>query len=205
MKSDYIPKRDGDLDTWENNFTTEIDAIATALGIPALDVTALKASINTHRAKYTSMITSQNASKNAGSTNKTTKKTSIIGIRAMANRLKAAPAFTEAMGRTLNIIGPESTFDPDTAKPVVTLEMTGTDVKINFNHPQDVDGVKIYSRRASEASFTLLATDTHTPYIDTRDNQTPGSAENRKYHAFFFIDDDIIGLQSDEVNISITR
>jgi hypothetical protein len=205
MKKDYIPHRDGDIDTYENTFVTEIDAIATACGIPALDVTALKATINAHRTKYTAMITAQNSSQNAGSANKTSKKTSVTGMRAMANRLKASPAFTDAMGRTLQVIGPDSTFDPDTAKPVLTLEMTGVDVKINFDHPREVNGVKIYSKRGSETVFSFLITDTKTPYIDTRDNQTPGSAENRKYYAFFFMDDAIIGLQSDEVSISITR
>ena len=205
MKKDFIPGRDGDLDTWEENFLAEVDAVAATLHIDPTEVTNTKTSVSGHRSKFTDMNTAKNAAASAVSSNKTAKQTSVTGVRALANRIKSASGYTEDMGRTLGIIGAESTFDPDTAKPVVTIEMAGGFPKINFNHPAEVDGVYIYSKRGTEAAFTFIATDTQTPYIDTRENLAPGVAENRKYYAFFFIDDSVIGLQSDEVNISITR
>ena len=51
MKTDYIPKRNGDLDTWEDNFLTEIDVIAAALAVPVLETAALKTAIAEHRAR----------------------------------------------------------------------------------------------------------------------------------------------------------
>jgi len=205
MKKDYIPRRDGDLDNWEDNFNTNIDAIATALGIPAADVTALKTKITGHQSKYDTSVTALAAAKSAVNTAHTARKDTITDIRKMANRLKAAPGYTDAQGITLKIIGEDSTFDPATAKPIITLSLQGGNVVIKFNNPAEVEGVKIFSKRAGETSFTFLAVDTASPYEDNRANLTPGVAEERKYYAFFFDDDRVIGLQSDEVSISITR
>ncbi|MBK5286164.1 MAG: hypothetical protein JJE25_12255 [Bacteroidia bacterium] len=205
MKKDYIPNRDGDLDNWEDNFKTNIDAIATALGIPAPDVTALKAKITGHQGKYDASVTAQAAAKSAVNTAHTARKDTITDIRKMANRLKAAPLYTNAQGITLKIIGEDSTFDPATAKPKVKLSLQGGNVIIEFNNPAEVDGVKIFSKRAGETEFSFLTIDTSSPYEDNRDNLTPGTAEERKYYVFFFDDDRVIGLQSDEVSISITR
>lgn len=205
MKKDYIPRRDGDLDNWEDNFRDEIDAIATALGIPPADVSALKAKIAGHQTKYDDAVTAKAASESAVNTARTARKDTVTDIRKMANRLKAAPLFTNAQGLTLQIIGDDSTFDPATAKPKLKVSLQGGNVVIEFDHPREVDGVKIYSKRGSEAAFSFLAVDTSSPYEDNRDNLTPGVAEERKYYAFFFDDDRVIGLQSDEVSISITR
>lgn len=205
MKNDYIPKRKGDMDTWEENFLAEVSGVATAVGILPADVTPITVEVTRHRTDYSSSQTALAAAKSAVTKETNQKKTMLGLVRPFVNRIKAAPGYTTDMGNTLKIIGEDSVFVPDTAKPVISVELFGGDIKINFNHPREVDGVKIYSKRGSETSFTLLAVDTESPYIDNRANQTPGTAEKREYYAFYFDDDAQIGLQSDEVNISITK
>ncbi|MEP7169918.1 MAG: hypothetical protein ABI855_11160 [Bacteroidota bacterium] len=205
MKKDYIPSRGGDLDNWETNFNAEVDAVATALGIPLPDVAPVKAEVSKHQTDYDASVAAQAAAKSAVSTEQASRKIAITDVRKLSNRMKAAPGFTPAMGNTLKIIGEDSTFDPTSAKPEIKLKQSGENVVIDFNHPREVDGVKIYSKRGSETAFTFLAIDTESPYEDNRANLTAGVAEKREYYAFFFDDDAIIGLQSDVVSISITK
>ena len=102
-------------------------------------------------------------------------------------------------------MGPDSDFEAATAKPRLTLSPQGGNVVIEFTNPRPVDGVKIWTKRGSETAYSFIAVDTESPYIDNRPNLSAGIAEERKYKAFFFVDDDIIGLESDEVSISITK
>lgn len=205
MKEDYIPKSDGDLNTWETNFADKVGAITTTLGIPALDVNPVTDAITQHQTAYNNSFTADAAAVAAKSEKKKFKKQAIELLRALANRIKAAPGYTETMGNTLRIIGVDTDFDPATAKPHVKLSLEGNNVVIEFNNPREVDGVKIFSKRGNESAYTFLATDTESPYIDNRANLVAGVAEQRKYYAFFFDDDAEIGLQSDEVSISITK
>ena len=52
MKSDYIPHVEGDLNSWETNFTNNVASVATALSVPAAEVTPVVTDINDHQAAY---------------------------------------------------------------------------------------------------------------------------------------------------------
>ncbi len=205
MKNDYYPRRKGDADTWEENFNAEVGAIATAVGIAPADVTSVTDEVTRHRNDYSASQSAKAAAKSASTKETNQRNTMLDLLRPFVNRIKAAPEYTTDMGNTLRIIGTDSTFNPDTAKPILTVEMFGGDVKINFTHPREVDGVRIYSKRGTDTAFTFMATDTESPYIDNRANQAPGTAEQREYYAFYFDDDSQLGLQSDIVKISITK
>ena len=204
MKKDYIPHEDSKLDTWETNFVSNIGTVATALSIPSGEVTPVTGAITTHKSSYTASTAAKAAAKAANSTCQSDKKEAVKEIRKLANRIKATPGYSEAMGSGLGIIGEDSTFDPTTAKPTISVKPTGGHVDVKFDHPREVNGVKIYSKRGSETAFTFLATDTHTPYHDNRANLVPGTAEKREYTAYYFIGEDAIGLECDIVSLSIT-
>ena len=53
--------------------------------------------------------------------------------------------------------------------------------------------------RDGEAGFTLLASETHSPYVDNRPLLTAGKPETRQYKAMFFLGKSEIGLPSDVV------
>ena len=120
----------------------------------------------------------------------------------MANRFKAHPNFTPALGQQLDILGPEDTTDLTTAKP--TLKATAINVgavTIGFNKSVS-SGVRILSKRGTEAGFSFLAIDTASPYVDTRANLAAGP-ELRQYQAQYLISDDPIGLVSDTLNVTV--
>jgi hypothetical protein len=82
-------------------------------------------------------------------------------------------------------------------KPALdTNPKSGGVVEVDFNK-MSAEGVHIYSMRDGEAGFTLLASETHSPYVDNRPLLTAGKPETRSYKAVFFLGKSEIGLQSD--------
>ncbi len=96
-------------------------------------------------------------------------------------RWKKAEGYTDTIGQDLAIIGATSAahLDPPALSqgPIAlnNIEMTFT----LYEH----DGVWIESQVQGETGFTFLATDTASPYNDTRPVKTAGQAEWRDYRA----------------------
>jgi len=102
------------------------------------------------------------------------------------NRATAGPPF----------IGAEDTTDMTQAQPTLyAAAKPGGVVEIGFNK-MDAEGVHIFSMRDGDAGFTLLASETHAPYIDNRPLLVAGKPETRQYKAVFFIGKSEIGLPS---------
>ncbi|HEY5041544.1 MAG TPA: hypothetical protein VIK53_06020, partial [Verrucomicrobiae bacterium] len=114
----------------------------------------------------------------------------------LAQRIKTSTAYTEVIGDQLNIIGPEDSTDMTQEKPVLNavVKLAGV-VEIGFNK-KDAEGVHLYGMRDGEAVFTLLASETHSPYVDNRPLLTAGKPETRQYKAMFFLGKSEIGLPS---------
>ncbi|HEY5041558.1 MAG TPA: hypothetical protein VIK53_06090, partial [Verrucomicrobiae bacterium] len=117
----------------------------------------------------------------------------------LAQRIKTSTAYTEVIGDQLNIIGPEDSTDMTQEKPVLNavVKLAGV-VEIGFNK-KDAEGVHLYGMRDGDAGFTLLASETHSPYVDNRPLLTAGKPEVRQYKAVFFLGKSEIGLPSDVV------
>jgi hypothetical protein len=89
-------------------------------------------------------------------------------------------------------------------KPVLNAvaKLAGV-VEIGFNK-KDAEGVHLYGMRDGEAVFTLLASETHSPYVDNRPLLAAGKPETRQYKAMFFLGKSEIGLASDVVPATAT-
>ena len=112
--------------------------------------------------------------------------------------MKAAPGYTEAIGMALGIVGEDSTVDEANAQPELGLRKDPTGWRIDFNLHGHFDGVNIYKKLSTAADFTFLARDTSNPYIDTAavDNGT-------RYHAYYVLADEEVGLVSNDVVITL--
>lgn len=204
MANDYIPSRQGDLDTFYENLLNKLPDHALALGIPQEDIDALVAKIEAARQAYIEKETAKSEYASKVEEYRAVNSDTESSVRNMANRIKSAPAYTKAIGDELNFIGEESEFDPDTAKPTVQLKIvSGNNVEIKFNNPREVQGVWIYSRPADTTPWVKISVDTSSPYLDSRDNTNPGQPETREYRAIFFDDDAAIGQYSDIVSITV--
>ena len=200
MKEDYLPSRDGDLDEWEENFSNKIPTHAPTVALAPGDYTPIVTAITTHRTSFSTMIMKKAEKKAAVEDNKSQKQSAIQGIRGLVKRVKAHPNYTEAIGADLGIIGSDVVDDPTTLKPELKGALLGGTSVIEFVKKR-TDGVQIFSKRGNENSFTFLAVDTNSPYTDNRAKLNPNRPEERQYYAFYIMDDEAIGLQSDIITV----
>lgn len=202
-KSDYIPKRDGDLDAYELNFVNKLTIHAAALGIDPAEVTAIKANINNHRLSFSGAISKRAESKSSSEENFTKKVIAINEIRRASKLIKSLTNYTSTIGNDLQIIGPDKPArDITDLKPVLTVKMNGNEVKLKFRK-DETDGVKIYSRSGAEPEFSFLAISTQSPYDDNRPKVDNSKPEQREYYAIYFEDVNELGNRSDIVRATI--
>ena len=112
------------------------------------------------------------------------------------------PSSNAGFGQQLGIEGPEDTTDLTTAKPNLQgISQPHGCIELRFNKSKS-DGVNIYSQREGETQFTYLARDTSSPYIDNRPCAVLGRPEVRRYKAVYVLNDQEVGLFSDEVPVT---
>lgn len=197
-KDDYLPKDLDDLDTWYENWVEKIPDVLTALGLGATHADAVKAKIGTARTLLSEWKAIKQSALAKSAEFQAANKDAIADLRPYNQQLKNMSGFTEDLGRALDIIGPESTFDPSSAKPKVRGLVEGGGITIKFNNPREVRGVRITCKRGDETSHTFLAVDTNSPYNDMRPNLDPSKPEKREYILQFINkQDQLIGQPSD--------
>lgn len=199
-RKDYIPDGAQNLVTWTTNYLAEIDAIATRIGWPAAQVTALKARLTALKDAAQAVLDKQNELDVATGQLEMTKDTEVPEIRRDTNNLKSTRGFTDGDGRTLNVLTASGEFDPDTYKPPLSavsmpgrVELTGKKV--------GVDALNLYSRIKGQSAFTLIAAKrVRFPFDDTTPPVTAGQPEEREYQAIGVMGDDEVGQPSDIVS-----
>ncbi len=121
-------------------------------------------------------------------------------FRALVRQIKAAPNYSEAMGRGLGLVGPESVApDPALLAPVISLRLHGSDVEVVWNKG-DMEAIEIQVDRG-DGVFALLAVDTRPNYIDTEDFPVP--AARWGYRAIYLRDAKRLGQWSGTAHITV--
>jgi hypothetical protein len=201
-KTDYVPRTDDALLIWHDQFKTTVTANITTFGLLAGDATQVNTDNVDIHAKITAATSTAAIAKQATADKNTSRATLEKHARALANRIKAHPAYTAAYGELLGIVGPEDTTNLATSKPTLAgTPLIGGVVQLAFDKSVS-EGVNIYARRGTEADFTFLARDTVSPYVDNRPLLAPGKPELREYKAVYVVSDAEIGLFSDEVVVN---
>lgn len=114
-------------------------------------------------------------------------------IFALVGTIKLQPAYTEAIGLQLGIVGAEATA----ANPVPTFTLKvergehSEVVRVTFRK-YGRPGVAIYSRRGGTA-WELLAIDLNSPYLDERPLLVPTQPETREYRLQYYEADAPVG------------
>ncbi len=114
--------------------------------------------------------------------------------------MKSHPSYTTAIGEDCRIVAPVAAI-PATEPTLKAIALTSYQVKLTFAM-NGHDQLEIHSKRGSEYSFSILAFDTNTPYIDARLPFVAGQPEQRQYRARFINDDSPTGDWSDIVTVS---
>jgi hypothetical protein len=196
-KRDAVPKTQDGYVKWHD--TLKAGVTAATPGATAQDMTMLTADNAALHAKMTTATTADNAGKAAHMDLNTSIGSSQKNARALAQRIKKSLAYTTMIGDQLGIEGVEDSVDMSQQKPTLEVVVKPAGVnEVNFNK-MGAEGVHIYGMRDGETGFTLLASETHSPYVDNRPLLTAGKPETRQYKAMFFLGKSEIGLASDVV------
>ncbi len=203
-KSDFLPKRDSNLDSFEGNFIEKLTVHSSQLGLESSVVTEITEKINNHRASYSKMISKRAMSKSAREINLAQKKSTVREIRRVAQMVKSLAGYTPAIGNDLQVIGTEITkTDITELKPSLVSKVNGNEVIIKFKK-SGTDGIKIFSRRGNETDFKLLEITTISPYIDNRHKLDQSKPEQREYYAVFFDNVREVGIRSDIIKAVVS-
>jgi hypothetical protein len=191
-KRDAVPKTQDGYVKWHDTLKAGVSAATP--GATAADATMLTADNADLHAKMTAATTADNASKAAHTALNVSIGNSQKNARALAQRIKKSTTYTVTVGNQLGIEGAEDSVDMTQQKPTLdaTTELGGV-VEIGFNK-MDAEGVHIYSMRDGDAGFTLLASETHSPYVDNRPLLTAGKPEVRRYKAIYVLNDDTMTI-----------
>ncbi len=204
-KGDYIPDHVDEIDTWEETFLTNIISVGGTCGLSPTEIADLQTKIGNHRNAYATQKNLEQQYEGAVEQTNILKNIAISGpdgVRLLVTRMKTNSAYTTALGEQLGIEGPEIQIDAPNMKPDLTVVKQGGVINIKFKK-LGTDGIEIYSKRGNEAAFTFLSRDTNSPYPDNRANLVAGVPETREYKAFYFIKDQLVGLESDVVSITV--
>lgn len=202
-KQDFIPKRDGDLDAYEENFVSKFTLHAPTLGMDPAFVNEIKAGINSHRLAFSTMVSKRAESKSATEDNFNKKLSAINDLRRAARVIKSYTGYNTSIGDDLQIIGPDlPATDLSQLRPSPSVKVIGQIVYLKFTKGE-ADGVKIFSRRGSETEFSMLAFSTQSPYIDNRPKLNASQPETREYYMMYFVDMNEIGIVSDTIKALI--
>ena len=123
--------------------------------------------------------------------------------RALVQRIKKSPGYTEAVGRDLGLIAPSAaaaTADKDASKPTFRASpLPHHEVRLDWVKGRH-SGVVIQGKRAGDAAWADLGKDNYSPYVDGRPLLTAGINEPREYRMRYLDKDDEVGEWSDVVS-----
>lgn len=200
MANDYIPRPESEQAIWAVNFKTNLVTQGAAVGLTAAQITALGNSATNIVTAINNAETKKTAFNEALAQKETVKKNEFKVLRENVAKIKTSPGYTEAIGKSLGIVGTTTGFDSDNYKATITASIVAGCVRIKFAK-NGVDGINIYHRPKGTAVWKFLARDTKSPYDDHIELATAGQPEHWEYRAFGVIDDAEIGQPSDIVEI----
>jgi hypothetical protein len=227
-----MPRTDNELMIWLKQFAQTFATHAPALGFTAADVTAVqndaamleylvsdllptyKTALQT-RTTYKNLVKDGPLGSTGGSVPAVPTQNAppasvapgiVPRVRQLIQRIQAAPNYTEAIGRDLDIVGGNGAeTDPTTAKPTAkAVALANSEVRIEFVKGR-FDGVVIESRRTGENDWSALGTDNYSPYLDSRPPLDTGKPEVREYRLRYLLRDESVGEWSDVISVSTTR
>jgi len=203
MKTHFLPKGAGDLDSFEENLINKLSVHAASLGLDADEVTQVIQIISDHRAAHSNMVSKKAESKAATENSYNSRDRAVGEIRRIANLIKSSKGYTTGIGDDLGIIGSDQSVKISSElKPNLKAKIDGHEVVIKFSK-EGTDGIKIYGRRGNETEFSFIAVDTTSPYNDTREKLESGKPEQREYYAYYFESDSDIGQASDVLKVIV--
>lgn len=197
-RKDYIPADKYELEKWAAQFVTALQPHLTDFGISDALYSGLQEVTTNYGTDLTVERQLIDQKRRQVKTTQADRKELQKQCRTIAQLIKSNPAYTDALGKELDIIGAEVQIDVANAKPVLKAKKVPQGWEFSFGLNGYFSGVNIYRKHPGDKRFTYLATDTRSPYVDN------SPAENgTEYYAYFILGDTEVGLQSDVVMVGV--
>jgi hypothetical protein len=119
-----------------------------------------------------------------------------------AERIRNTNGYTVAMGENLGIVPPHTSPTLGVPRLKVGVE-PGSVVSIKWVKGK-AHALLIESQRASEGGWTVLGTDTVSPYVDARPPLVDDQPEVRRYRVRYLMNDEPVGFYSPVVSVTTT-
>ncbi|HMQ70045.1 MAG TPA: hypothetical protein PKA90_13735 [Ignavibacteria bacterium] len=203
MKTTFIPVKNSELNSFENNFKVKLSLHANSLGIDPAEVTEVVQVLDENINAYTTMVSLRNQASSSYAEYKIKKSIALKELRRISKKIKSSKGYDISIGEDLDIISPRHIeLVSSEKKPELKVKVDGHKVIIRYNKGVS-DMINIYSRRGNEAEFTFLDVYKDLFYEDDRPKIESGKPEQREYYAFFKEKKSEIGKRSDIVKIVV--
>jgi hypothetical protein len=227
MSRDSVPRTNAEVAAWALHLAGKIDTHAPALALAADEVAALKAdaamidwsikaaaSLRASTQQFTAFKealldgpigTAPSAVPAAPTLAKAPAAVptgAIPRTRALAQRIKKAVAYTEAIGLDLGIVASGADLAAGgSAKPTFrATALAHSENRLDWvKGPHS--GVVIQGRRPGENDWSDLGRDNYSPYVDGRPPLAAGASETREYRMRYLDKDTEVGEWSDVVSV----
>lgn len=197
----FIPKTDGELVRWLNNFKDQITIIGPMVGLTPTQVTELQDKAQKGIDSLLAVIVKKQEYSDAVLFKNMVRSEDVNFIANAAVILKRNPLFTENMGGILGIITPTASQSRITLQPRLKLNVFPKYIEVDFNK-RGQTGVTILSRIRGIDEWTEIGNAERSPYKDTRPLQVAGKAEIREYMVRCYSNDESVG-QDSEVRVAV--
>ena len=191
---DWLPSRDAELAAWYENYLKNVDGVVAALNLPPAQFANATQQAQAWLTKYADAQAARRTAEGLMDDLHQQAPLSATAVRAARQQLLHTPGFTPQQSALLQLQGAETNPQELAAAqaPELQLSREGGQVVVKFKKLGH-QGILLYGRRGTEADFTLLGADTHSPYHDTRPNLVAGQPETRQYQAYFMDRDQPVG------------
>jgi hypothetical protein len=222
-KSYFLPADEPGKLKWLNNFAAKLPTYAVTVGVTPAEVTqttaddayfAFVVGAQNQHAKTTRDWTAYKNALRSGTAIGAMPTTPALGVpptavpagifsrvSSLAARIKKHPAYTEAIGQDLGIIGAEQSVDPTVMKPVLNLSLQAGHPNIGWSK-SGMDSLEIWVDRGT-GTFAFLTIDTVPDYLDTFALPAAGASAVWKYKAIYRLNDEQVGQWSDVATIGV--
>lgn len=199
---DWYPKKDADKVVFLTNFTANIANATAQLNLSANTFGETTSAAQAWLDNYASRERAQKILDTALDILYRQDAATEKKMRAAAKQIKG---MMDVPADVLNLLELVSTGDaPQTRAagqmPVLGASAARGQVAVKFRK-MGHQGVCVYSRRASEAAFSVLGHFSSSPARDERPNLLPGQPEHRDYYAFYIDRDVCVNEQSATVGV----
>ena len=195
-KKDYIPYSDAEFDEWFRNFTANISAIATPLGIPPATITEVTDAYSAWAVGYKAQQTAKNAHQAATEIKDELRDTSKELVRPLVGMIQAHPGLTDAQRAILGITVPDRKPTPaspdyvaNLTPPLLLLDWSGRGLVVvhfgvnpgnekNNAKPPGIFSARIWCRQDG-GEWEYVADDSNSPYVHNFHISKPVSVEYR--------------------------